>query len=383
MRILYHSWEFGPGTGGIGQYLYQIASGVHAFGHEVVVVTGLNGNNIGVEKNAFGPVHRIYTRDRIGSLQTADETLRLAEKYNIDVIEGTDHLGECATLIGRKHRPKIMIKYHGCQIIKALTSAEVIYPWQRLTIAVALWKIRHQCQVEKRCVEEADAAMMPSEKIRLDLASQGIHFPGLLKLIPNMISSLPEIRDAGEESSTPTLLFVGRIEARKGIQFLPDILRAVNKSFPNAVLEIAGGDQFARGLGSLKKWLQRQFGSLIDRVRFLGALSPEEIDKAYRRSWVLVFPTKWDNFPMAVLEAMAYAKPIVTTFNGGMPEMLAGTGSLIAAPDSREFTENILRLLSDKILRLQIGRACRQRVLDNYMPKQVIPEYLRFIEAAI
>jgi len=382
MKILFHSCEFGPGTGGIGQYLYQMAQGIKEFGHEVIVVTGKTEKEAGAKKYNFGTVYRLYTKEEIYSCKVVDEVMRLAYKHQVDIIEGTDHLGECASIMEKQDRPKIVVKYHGCQIIKALTHAEMMFPWQYITVHTALWKIRKQRHAEKRCVEGADCALFPSVKIEQDYLEQGIVLPSQRKLIPNMLSHLPTLV-GNEESESPTILFVGRIEIRKGIQYFSKILRLVSKVYPDVVLEIAGGDQYARGLGSLKHWLQKETSGFVKRVRFLGALPPHEMDAAYRRCWLMVFPTKWDNFPMAVLEAMSYGKPVVTTSNGGMPEMLKGTESPIEDPTNDGFSQAILNLLDNKQLRVQIGSACRQRVLNNYMPEQIIPEYLKFIKACL
>lgn len=383
MKILYHSYEFGPGTGGIGQYLYQVAKGVRAAGHEVLVVCGPNAVLPAEGKDNKWHVYQDYEREQVRTERTTEKVLRLAEEYGVDLIEGTDHLGECARIISRSRRPRVLIKYHGCQFIKALTSAEVIYPWQRFVVAVALWKIRRQIKAEQCCVERPDAAIYPSEKIRADLQEQHAVLPHRLQLIPNMLSKLPVLSGKNEEAARPTMLFVGRIEIRKGIQYLPGLLQRLSREFPDVLLEIAGGDQYARGIGSLQKWLKTKLGPLADRVRFLGALGPEELDAAYRRSWLLVFPSKWDNFPMAVLEAMAYGKPVVTTANGGMPEMLAGTGAAIERPDSAAFADAVSRLLASAALRRQVGAACRERVMNTYMPAQVIPTYIDFIQSIL
>lgn len=382
MRILFHSWEFGPGTGGIGQYFYQMARGVTKLGHDVIIVTGRECNEPERLKSDFGVVYRLYEKNQLRTPFVSEKVLNLAGKYKVDFIEGADHLGECAGLINRPDRPPILIKYHSCQFLEKISRESVLYFWQVLTIRLAALRIRKQIQAEKVCVENADCVIAPSKRIFQAYREQGAVIPGKSSVIPNILAEVPGLQ-GGMEATRPTLLFVGRIEVLKGIQYLPRILRSIRQYYPNVVLEIAGSDQYARGLGSLKNWLARKMEDMKDNVCFLGALSSEELDKAYRRCWVLVFPTKWDNFPMAVLEAMAYAKPVVTTLNGGMPEILAGTGAPVAAPDSKEFLESIIQLLGNKPLRRQIGEACRQKVLDNYMPEQVVPQYLEFLESFV
>ena len=379
MKVLFHSWEFGPGTGGIGQYLSQMALGLTRLGHEVVVVTGRVNGMPEEEETKYGRIYRCYDRKEVRTARVAEQVLRIAGLHQVDIIEGTDHWGECARLIRMKPRPPILIKYHGCQIIRALTDAEVVYPWQRLTVWVALLRIRRQRRAERICVVEPDLASAPSEKICRDLLAQGTSIPDHFSIIPNIFpSSTAPAWD--EESSVPTLFFAGRLELRKGIQYLPAILAQVVKEHPGAVLELAGADRYARGIGFLKEWLQKQFGSLSSHVRFLGPLTEEDLVRAYDRCRVFVFPTKWDNFPMVILEAMARGKAIVTTPHGGMPEMLAGTGSPIEDPSKSAFAEAVRRLLGDHRERERIGHANWQKVQD-YSPEKVIPQYINFLKA--
>lgn len=381
MKIMFHSWEYGTGSGGIAQYMHQMATGLGDRGHQVFVVAGRREGFPEVEETPYGCVYRIYDRSDIRSLWLTERVLELAAQHQVDVIEGADHLGECAGIIQRKSRPPVLIKYHGCQIINALTSAEVVYPWQRLTVGIALMRIRSQRSAERICVERADLAQAPSQKIVDDFLAQGTPLPKQLEIIPNMLARCPEpASGVHEEANRPTLLYTGRLELRKGLQYLPGIVRAVRKQFPDVMLELAGNDCYARGIGSVREWLQKEFKGMEHNIRFLGGLDGTALDAAYRRSAMLVFPTKWDNFPMSVLEAMGYAKPVVTTRNGGMPEMLTGTGAIIAEADSNVFSKGICDLLADSDRRTRVGKACRDRVLSHYMTDQVVEQYIQYLK---
>ncbi len=82
---------------------------------------------------------------------------------------------------------------------------------------------------------------------------------------------------------------------------------------------------------------------------------------------------------MVILEAMAKGKAIVTSAHGGMPEMLAGTGSPIEEPSNFSFAEAVCRLLGDRRERESVGQA-NWRKLQDYSPEKVIPRYLDFLK---
>jgi len=381
MKVLFHSWEFGLGTGGIGQYLYQMAVGLTKLGHECIIVTGSDIPQADQSFAEAGTVYRMYKRGEVRTRGVAELVIDIARRHDVDYIEGADHWGECDKLLAIPGRPKILIKYHSCQYLRKLAEVSSYYPWQRLLIKAAQFRIREQIRAEKNCVERCDAALAPSQRIFQEYLKQGARLPDQRALVPNIITYVPPYKK--QQGRRPTILFVGRLEILKGIEYLPNILAEVKKKIPDVVLEVAGDDQYARGIGSLQRWLQKGFGPLQESVRFLGHLEWKRLTEAYERSWLLVFPTKWDNFPMTVLEAMSYGRPVVTTPNGGMPEMLEGTGAAVAAPDSGEFSSAVTALLVDEKLRIKTGEACRQRVIEHYTPEKVIPSYLHFINSVL
>jgi glycosyltransferase involved in cell wall biosynthesis len=83
---------------------------------------------------------------------------------------------------------------------------------------------------------------------------------------------------------------------------------------------------------------------------------------------VFVLPTRGDNLPMAILEAMAAAVPVVATRVGGVPELVADhtTGLLVPPDDSAALAAAILRLLEQEELRAELGRAGARRVEQEF-----------------
>jgi glycosyltransferase involved in cell wall biosynthesis len=381
MKVLFYCWDFGAGTGGIGQYLHQMAVGLSRIGHTCIVVTGNDNQFFDSTVSSQGNLYQIYNKKEIGSEKTTLSVMALARKLDVDFIEGADHRGECSRLLDLKSRPPVFIKYHSCHYLRKIAEASVFYNWQKLLIQIAQFRMRNQIRAERHCVENADFAIAPSQRIVDAYKEQGATLPQRLAVIPNVISEIPESIDGF--TSRPTILFAGRLEILKGIQYVPKILSAVKKHVPDVILEIAGSDQYARGIGSLRSWLSRRLGPLEDSVRYLGHVTYPQLAAAYKRSWIVIFPSKWDNFPMTVLEAMSHGRPVVTTPFGGMAEMLQGTGAPICHPESEEFVSWVVELLSNEHLRKNIGEMSRQRVLELYVPKKVIPQYLDFVSQCI
>jgi glycosyltransferase involved in cell wall biosynthesis len=205
-------------------------------------------------------------------------------------------------------------------------------------------------------------------------AGSGLRLPASCGVVPNPVRRLDDWTN--EEADQPTILLVGRLDVGKGLPYIRPMLEHLVKAYPDVRMEIAGGDSYARGLGSVRSWFLQQLGSMGAHVNLLGVLSPTELDEAYRRAWVVIVPSRWDTFPQVVLESMVRGKPIVASPHGGMPEMLAGTDAVITDPASSLFAEAIARFLGDFSLRTQTGASVLGRVHSCYSPAIIAADYV-------
>ncbi len=379
MRILFLGLEFPPYGGGVGAYMFHMARALVLNGHESIFVTSRKPGYADVETFNGIKIHRIYNDNQKGSNKVSRQVLKLAEKYAVDWIEGADHLGECASLLKMHSRPSVVIKVHGCSALKILRNSHVVKPWQKLLIIISIMRQWRTIAAENYCIKHADLLLTPTWRMACELKRQYSHMQNSIKIVPNtLVCDFPLWSN---ESKKPTILFVGRIDIGKGIQWLPSIVK--NLRSKNVCLNIAGGDSYARGLGSLKVWLEKQFERNDIEVRFLGKLSQEQLAEAYNNSWVVILPSRWDNFPTIILEAMKYRKAMVVSPFGGMVEMLEGTKSRVALPDSIDFSKEIDTFLADKTLRRNAGLSMRDKLETHYSPEKIAIQYVEAITAGL
>lgn len=379
MNILFFGWEFPPRGGGVGAYMMHMARALVYSGHTAIMVTGRMPGHAETEQIEGVTTYRIYEKEQQGDLNLMRQVLKIAEKHNIDWIEGADHLGECAGLLKIKRRAPVVIKSHGCSALKFLRDSHVLKFWQKPIILLSLLRQHSTIVNEKYCLQNADLLLTPSWRMACELKKIRWKITSNLSVVPNtLITDFPQIR---EENSRPTLLFVGRIDIGKGIQWLPSIMKNLKEK--NVCLEIAGDDSYARGIGSLKKWLERKLSEVQVDVRFLGKVNQELLAEAYQRAWVVVMPSRWDNFPTVILEAMKYGKPVVSSPYGGMVEMLSGTMSRISLPESPDFSSQIDAFLSDKSLRQEAGASMKEKLRKDYSPQQVVSQYIKAVRSSL
>jgi glycosyltransferase involved in cell wall biosynthesis len=381
MNILHFCWEYPPRGSGVGKYFGEISAGLRKMGHRTIIVTSRGEDLPEEELLEGGKIYRIYDNSEIGKPEIAERVLSLARKHNVDLIESADRLGEAAGLIKMKQRPPVMINCRYNDVVLRARYSQAWYFWQKLAIDLACLREFRRMRRERYSIEHADLLAAPSSWMLEALRSQGVRLPASNAVLPKPLAPLRNWTN--NEADKPTLLLVARLDFGKGMLFLRDILARIARRFPDVCLEIAGGDSYARFIGSTRAWTERHLKNQRFRVRFLGQLSPSQLDDAYRRAWVVIIPSRWDTSPTVLLEAMVRAKPVVVSPYGGMAEYLGDDQRLIAEPEQAEFANAICSLLEDRSLRCMIGENLQSRAADNYSPEQAAKRYVDFVQNAL
>jgi len=374
MHILFYFFEYPPYSSGVGAYMKNMAQTLVASGHRASVVTQRISGLPEVSNEDGVVVYRYYTHNEVRQSHVTQKVLALANDLQVDWIEGADHMGECAALMQCSPRPPVVIKVHNCNVLKVVRDALTLFPWQKPLLWFAILRSIKQFISEKQSLLNADLLLAPSGKIIEEMKKQHFKLPRQIVHIPNPISfdlPLPAIT----ESDGKRILFAGRICFGKGVHILPDIMELLVNT--DATLDIAGADSFVRGIGSVKEWLKKKFGENNKRVNFLGRVAPEAMYKVIQRARVLVVPSRWDNFPTVILEAMKYGRPVVASINGGMFEMLEGTGCPTCSITNMDFANAVVEIVNDKEKYLILGKRMQRKLLHVYAPDVVLPQYIK------
>jgi glycosyltransferase involved in cell wall biosynthesis len=178
----------------------------------------------------------------------------------------------------------------------------------------------------------------------------------------------------------PSILFVGLLRKVKGVDLLLKAVPIILKSVPNIHVYIVGSGEQETELKRLAKNL-----SIEKQVIFLGFISVEDKYSYYKSTDICAFPSIYEPFGIALLEAMACSKPIVASNVGGIPFVVENgkTGLLFECWNVEELAEKVIILLKDKELREQMGKAGRERAKGftwDKIAEQTVELYKKIIE---
>jgi N-acetyl-alpha-D-glucosaminyl L-malate synthase BshA len=117
-----------------------------------------------------------------------------------------------------------------------------------------------------------------------------------------------------------------------------------------------------------------------DQCMFVGK-QPNIVDYLCA-SDVLLLPSEQESFGLAALEAMACELPVIASRVGGLPEVVddGETGFLSPVGDIEKMADDVIRLVSDRKFRRQMGRAARASAIERYSTHKIIPQYIEFYE---
>ncbi len=184
------------------------------------------------------------------------------------------------------------------------------------------------------------------------------YFPGDYAIIPNGIDyerfSRPAEPLARYSDGRPTVLFVGRLEKRKGFEYLLEAFGRVRLAVPDARLLVAGA--FSRE--DKEPFVRQARRDGIRGVHFIGYVPEEEKPRYFRSCDVFCAPSLgFESFGFVLLEAMAAGRPVVASNIPGYRGVLADgrEGLLVGPGDAEALASALICLLRDGDLRARMG----------------------------
>jgi glycosyltransferase involved in cell wall biosynthesis len=417
MRIALVSFEYPPfHGGGIGTYAGIMSRHLARAGNEVHVVANGWGGEYGGDDPAAGieglTVHRLHALDRsyqpvaprdqaddpmgaicrrvekslYWSVLVADELERLHREVGLDVVEFPECFAEGFTALRRRAAgldfADLAMCVHLHTPIRDHTELNLGRTWEP-------W-FRRRVEMEELCIRVADRLSSPSrslagivaDRLRLD---PGRHPCDVIPYAMDFDEARPE--NGVGPADTPSLLFVGRLEPRKGVVELVDAAVRVMREHPTVTVHLLGRDCAAGAVpGSMAEHLRRRIpAELTARFVFEGLRPRAEVLARYRAATACVFAAPWDNYPFTCCEAMASGAAVVVSDAGGMAELVEHERSGLVFPtgEVEALAAAIRRLLGQPELGRRLRRAAVERVRAVCEPRAVAEQRLDHYRRAI
>lgn len=353
MRILHLAKYYWPRTGGMERAVQSIAEGTAALGHQVEVVTVERLFSDTAGPKGRGNVTRAWSFGALGSQEIAPGYIALAwKKADVIHVHHPNPIADWGTLLRAGRTPVVVTHY-----ADAKRGA-----YQRLARLVN----RHR----------ARAIVVPS-RAHVALSEELLGFEGKVEVIPFGIDDQRwGVVPPPAPGAAPRALFIGRLEAYKGVDIL---LRALER-VPDLKLDIVGKGPEAARLRTLAQAL-----AVGDRVRWWGEHPDDDLPRRMADADFLVLPsvTVDEMFGLVLLEAMAAGRPVIST---ALPSAVREvnladvTGFEVPIRDVSALARAMFTLSRDPELRQQMGEAGRRRVREQFSQRLMAQRYVELYD---
>ncbi|HUT15954.1 MAG TPA: glycosyltransferase family 4 protein [Anaerolineae bacterium] len=333
-----------PYPGGVTEHVSHLDRCFREWGHDVRIVAPCTETEERMTDNVIGISGSIVSVPFSGSVSRVSFSPRiyrrvkhLLARERFDVVHLHEPLTPALPLTVLRHSKTVNVgTFHA-------------YREQHLGLKVGR-------RVLKRFMAKLDAKICVSEASR-EMMSK--YFPGEYTVIPNGIDvehfAGVHVKPIERfDDGRPNVLFVGRLDKRKGFEYLLRAYSRVLAAIPNARLIVVG----AYDNEDKAPFVHYARTHHLNSVKFVGRVSSADLPRYYRTCDVFCAPsTGFESFGIVLLEAMAAGKPIVATNIAGYRSVLEDSreGLLVEPENELALAEAIVPLLQDAGLRREMG----------------------------
>ena len=391
LRICLVSKEYPPeGSGGIANYVHLLAHGLVEEGHNVTVIAGPAENGSRIPSHCTAPhapeLYRVENRRlalppplrrkargiwrQLERSWAVDRKIAHLEHEQgpFDVVEMPNWGAEGLCYSFHQRAPLVVRLSTPLAQVSLLKEGRSDRLGLRLACFLEALPARRAAHIiaNSRFIAQYCTELYGIPNAELEVIPHGIPVP----------ISPPVERQA--KGGTVTVLYVGRLEKRKGIDRLLHSIPRVIHEAPCCRFLIVGDDTGEAPQGKSYRDYFESFASPAAHAAttFLGYVEESELSQLYADCDVFVAPSLSESFGLIYLEAMARAKPVVAFRTGGVPEVVAHNknGILVELDNVSELANALIRLSEDQELRRRMGRCGFERVQATFPAERMVRE---------
>ncbi len=397
MKIIFLCRLFHQFRGGLESYTYEMAQALAKRGHHVHIICEDKGNfyrhhlGAGIEVHAIpyneDPFPGFWKIDRFIPLQdifysrkVAQKIQELIDRVGVDIVEAPD-VQEQGFWYSQHKRTAFFLRLHGYFYMREGETLENSPKNLPLREQFFWW-------IERSSIFKADGVAAVSsdfaEFVRRFWNLDGKKIEVIHNAVDTAIFHGASERSEQREQRELAVLFVGRIEPKKGIKVLARAIPIVLKEFPNVKFYFAGRDTHLENSSEMaSEYILRH--APPNNVVFLGELPTPELIPYYQKIAIGVFPSLYEPFGLVALESMACGCATIVSQSGGLSDIIEHErdGLLVAPGNPFELAQAIKRFLNDNQLRERCCVQAIEKVRTQFTLDELVDRTLFMYEQAI
>jgi hypothetical protein len=371
--VFFCQWHGDPPTNGLERIVHQLARGLAERGHTVRLMTRGERRRVAFEDGLW--VHRVPAKPHPVppdltvpenfwnySASLHDELMAVHRRDPVDAVQCPNWDSEGIATIASAEVPTVLGVYTPFKTWLPLNMGKLkdIPNLDGITNPIVA--------AEQFCYAHAGHLLACGPSIVAEIEEQyGMTVPSRrVAYIAHGMADMSKhvARRRPDNDGELRILFVGRLERRKGIDTVLDCIGPICGRHPNVRFVIVGDDKIEEESGVRHRQVfensavGRAFG---DRVRFTGLVGEGELWRHYADCDIFVAPSRFESFGLILVEAMMFGHPVIGGLIPGMSEIVTdGEDGFLTSPDDPTALAQLLdRLIVSPTLRQEIGRRGR------------------------
>jgi len=381
MNILIVTSYFGGRRSG-NPDVVDLAVRLHQRGHTVVALADSYPGDVpyeefhGVRIFRVKPLHYFSGIDYGISFPLPD-IIRIMKRFDIDVVHGIVEYAPSTisgVFLSSILRKPFVLTLQGAGITFGISYVDLIVNGFDHTLArVISSRTKTGILLSKNLVARARKIGLSQGKIRIIPTS----IPYVEEFAPQSVDASIARKELGVDNKV-VVCFVGRLVRLKGLSFLLQAQKALQKSVPNLHLLIVG-------YGPDKPLLESMAKSFDLKATFTGYVERNKIPSYLSAADIFVNPSLTEGLPLTVMEAMAMERAVVATDVGGTSDLIRNgeNGFLIPSRDVGSLASAIRTLALDDKLRQRMGLAGRDTIMKDFSWSSITQKVEKVYEEAL
>jgi hypothetical protein len=222
----------------------------------------------------------------------------------------------------------------------------------------------------------------------LDRAESDFGKAGVAKVVHLGVQDQTRGRRARLIGPRVRVLFVGRLERRKGVDLLLDAAARLIAERLDVEFDLVGSSSVHTELAgqTYEQWFRRTFATrpdILSRVSFAGQVSEDKLHGHYAEATIFCLPSRYESLGLVLMEAMSYGLPVIAADVGGMREIVTHqSDGLLFEPGNAMSLADAIRLLTNRPqMREGMGEAARKSFETRFATTVTVPQALSFYTA--
>lgn len=277
------------------------------------------------------------------------KVVALIKREKVDLLHAQWFLtaGLVASVAAKIYKKPLVVTAHGSDV---------------LALKGLIWD-----KVRRFIISNATQVTAVSSVIAEELSANSALRQSSIKLTPmgvdTSLFARQNIKESGIDKKERILLFIGRLDRQKGLEYLIQAMPAILTKYPASRLNIIGYGPHENYMRQLVSKM-----GLNKKIVFIGSLPNKKLPVYYSQAEIFILPSMSEGLPVSILEAMACQCPVIATSVGGIFSLIQNedNGLLIEPRSSDEICQAVFNLYANQELKEKIIKNAYNLVRHKY-----------------